>query len=204
MKKRRLGRTNLDVSVIGFGGEWIVPESVENAVAMLRRAYDLGVTYFDTARIYGNSEEKVGIALEDVRDEVVITTKTYHLFDLDAARVDIKQSLHKLRTDHVDIVILQHIDNERTLKQVIEEKSALSVLKELRSQGKLNFIGVSGHRPHILAKAVQIGEFDMILAPFNIINREATEELLPLAKKTRCRRGCDETLRRTKHAVRAA
>ena len=183
MKKRRLGRTNLNVSVIGFGGEWVIPSSVEYACKMYKRALDLGITYFDAARVYGNVEEKLGIALEDVRDKVVIATKTHHLFDPDAARVGLKQSLRNLRTDRVDIVIVQHIDNEKTLEQFMRENSALSVLKEARSQGKLDFIGLSGHKPYVLAKAIRTGEFDMILTPFNIINREVTEELLPLAKK---------------------
>jgi predicted aldo/keto reductase-like oxidoreductase len=121
--------------------------------------------------------------LEDVRDKVVIATKTHHLFDPDAARVGLKQSLRNLRTDRVDIVILQHIDNERHLEQLLGENSALSVLKEARSRGKVDFIGLSGHKPYVLAKAIRTGEFDMILVPFNIITREATEELLPLAKK---------------------
>ena len=183
MKKRRLGRTNLNVSVIGFGGEWVIPSSVEYACKMYKRALDLGITYFDTARIYGNVEEKLGMALEDVREKVVIATKTHHLFDPDAARVGLKQSLRNLRTDRVDIVILQHIDNERHLEQLLGENSALSVLKEARSRGKVDFIGLSGHKPYVLAKAIRTGEFDMILVPFNIITREATEELLPLAKK---------------------
>lgn len=183
MKKRRLGRTNLNVSVIGFGGEWVIPSSVEYACKMYEHAIDLGITYFDAARIYGNVEEKLGMALEDVRDEVVIATKTHHLFDPDAARVGLKQSLRNLRTDRVDIVIVQHIDNEKTLEHFLGENSALPVLKEARSQGKLDFIGLSGHKLNVLAKAIHTGEFDMILAPFNIINREATEELLPLAKK---------------------
>lgn len=183
MKKRRFGRTNLNVSIIGFGGEWIVPASVENACKMIRRAFDLGINYFDTARVYGNCEEKLGMALEDVRDKVVIATKTYHLFDPDAARVDLKQSLRNLRTDRIDIVLLQHVDDERTLEQLMGEKSSLSVLKEARSQGKLDFIGLSGHRPFILAKAIRTGEFDMVLAPFNIINRDAAEDLLPVAKQ---------------------
>jgi hypothetical protein len=183
MKKRRLGRTNLNVSVIGFGGEWVIPSSVEYSCKMYERALDLGINYFDAARIYGNVEEKLGMALEDVRDEVVIATKTHHLFDPDAARVSLKQSLRNLRTDRLDIVIAQHIDNERGLEQFLGENSALPVLKEARSQGKLDFIGLSGHKPNVLAKAIRTGEFDMILVPFNIINREATEELLPLAKK---------------------
>jgi predicted aldo/keto reductase-like oxidoreductase len=183
MKKRRLGRTNLNVSVIGFGGEWVIPVSMENASKMYERALELGINYFDAARIYGNVEEKLGRALEDVRENVVIATKTHHLFDPDAARIGLKQSLRNLRTDRVDIVILQHIDNERHLEQLLGENSALSVLKEARSEGKLGFIGLSGHKPNVLAKAIRTGEFDMILVPFNIITREATEELLPLAKK---------------------
>ena len=183
MKKRRLGRTNLNVSVVGFGGEWVIPTSVEYASKMYARALELGVTYFDTARVYGNVEEKLGMALEDVRDDVVIATKTHHIFDPDAARVGLKQSLRNLRTDRVDIVIVQHIDHERALERFLEEGSALQVLKEARSQGKLNFIGLSGHKPNVLAKAIRTGEFDMILVPFNIITREPTEELLPLAKK---------------------
>ncbi|MEM2108223.1 MAG: aldo/keto reductase [Candidatus Bathyarchaeia archaeon] len=183
MKKRRLGRTNLEVSVIGFGGEWVIPSSVEYACKMYERALELGINYFDAARIYGNVEEKLGIALEDVRDEVVIATKTHHLFDPDAARVGLKQSLRNLRTDRVDIVIAQHIDNEKALEKFLGENSALPVLKEARSQGKIDFIGLSGHKPYVLAKAIETGEFDMILVPFNIITREAAEELLPLAKK---------------------
>ena len=72
MKKRRLGRTNLNVSVVGFGGEWVIPSSVEYALKMYERALELGVTYFDAARVYGNVEEKLGIALEDVREFICI------------------------------------------------------------------------------------------------------------------------------------
>src|SRR4030066_370106 len=129
MKKRRLGRTHLNVSVIGFGGEWVIPVSMENASKMYERALELGINYFDAARIYGNVEEKLGRALEDVRENVVIATKTHHLFDPDAARIGLKQSLRNLRTDRVDIVILQHIDNERHLEQLLGANSALSVLK---------------------------------------------------------------------------
>ena len=182
MHKRRLGRTNLKVSVIGFGGIPIVQASVEKACEMLRRAYDLGINYFDTARAYGNGEEKLGIALEDVRDKVVIATKTHQRTREDAARAGLKQSLRNLRTDRIDIVMLHGIDDEKTLKQAMGKEGSLSALEEARSQGKLDFIGLSGHRPFILAKAIRTGEFDMILVPFNIINREATAELLPLAK----------------------
>jgi aryl-alcohol dehydrogenase-like predicted oxidoreductase len=110
VQRRRLGRTNLKVSVIGFGGIPIIKASVPKAVEMIRCAYDLGINYFDTARAYGNSEEKLGRALEDVRDKVIIATKTHQRTREDAARAGLKQSLQKLRTDKIDIVLLHGID----------------------------------------------------------------------------------------------
>jgi len=183
MQKRRLGRTNLKVSVIGFGGIPIIQTSVPKAVEMIKRAHDLGINYFDTARVYGNSEEKFGTALEEVRDKVVIATKTHQRTREDAARAGIQQSLQKLRTDRIDIVLLHGIDDEKTLEQAMAADGSLVAVKEARKQGKVNFIGMSGHRPLILMKAMRTGEFDMILVPFNIINREASEELFPLAKE---------------------
>jgi len=183
MQKRRLGRTKLRVSVIGFGGIPIVQASVPKACKMIRRAYALGINYFDTARVYGNGEEKLGTALEDIRDKVIIATKTHQRTREDAARAGLKQSLQKLRTDRIDMVLLHGIDDEKTLEQAMAAEGSLTAVKEARKEGKVDFIGISGHRPLILAKAIRTGEFDMILVPFNIINREAIEELLPLAKE---------------------
>jgi len=183
MQKRRLGRTHLQVSVIGFGGIPIIQTSIPKAVEVVKRAYDLGINYFDTARVYGNSEEKYGMALEHVRDKVIIATKTHQRTREDAARAGLKQSLQKLRTDHIDIMLLHGIDDEKTLEQAMANEGSLTALKEARQQGKINYIGMSGHRPLILMKAIRTGEFDMILVPFNIINREASEELFPLAKE---------------------
>ncbi len=183
MQKRRLGRTNLEVSVIGFGGIPIVKVSKEGACKMIRRAFDLGINYFDTARAYGDGEEKLGMALEDIRDKVIIATKTHQRTREDAARAGLKQSLRKLRTNRIDIVFLHGIDDEKTLKQAMKAEGSLTALREARTQGRIDFIGISGHRPYILAKAIKTGEFDVILVPLNLINREATEELLPLAKE---------------------
>jgi predicted aldo/keto reductase-like oxidoreductase len=183
MQKRRLGRTNLKVSVVGFGGIPIIQSSIAKAVEMLRRAYDLGINYFDTARAYGNGEEKYGLALAEIRDNVVITTKTHQRTREDAARMGLKQSLRNLRTDRIDIVMLHGIDDEKTLEQAMGNEGSLAALKEARSQGKLDFIGMSGHSPLVLAKAIRTGEFDVILVPFNIITREASEELFSLAKE---------------------
>ena len=68
MQKRRLGRTDLLVSQVGFGGTWISELAVDQAIAVVRYAFELGINYFDTAKLDGDSEEKIGVALEDVRD----------------------------------------------------------------------------------------------------------------------------------------
>jgi predicted aldo/keto reductase-like oxidoreductase len=183
MQKRRLGRTNLKVSVIGFGGIPIIQATVPKAVEIVKHAYDLGINYFDTARAYGNSEEKIGEALENVRDKVVIATKTHQRTREDAARAGLKQSLRNLRTDYIDIMLLHGIDDEKTLEQAMSPEGSLTAVKEARQQGKVHFIGMSGHRPLTFMKAIRTGEFDIILVPFNIINREASEELFPLAKE---------------------
>lgn len=114
---------------------------------------------------------------------MIIATKTHQRTREDAARAGLKQSLRKLRTDRIDIVFLHGIDDEKTLKQAMKTKGSLTALKEARTQGKIDFIGISRHRPYILAKAIKTGEFDVILVPLNLINREATEELLLLAKE---------------------
>jgi len=183
MQKRKLGRTNLNVSIVGFGGIPIIGASVKEAVKMIRRAFVLGINYFDTARAYGDSEEKFGIALEDVRDKCVIATKTHQRTKEEAARIGLKQSLRNLHTDRIDLVQLHGIDDEKTLEKAISQEGSLAALKEARSQGKVDFIGISGHSPYVLAKAIRTSEFDTVLVPLNLLFREATEELIPLAKE---------------------
>jgi len=76
LQKRRLGRTKLEVSVIGFGAMWLPELKLEECTEMVRKAVELGINYFDTARNYGDSEEKLGIALQDSKDKCVIASKT--------------------------------------------------------------------------------------------------------------------------------
>jgi aryl-alcohol dehydrogenase-like predicted oxidoreductase len=76
MQKRRLGKTGLAVSLVGFGGTWIAQLSSDEATKVVRKAFELGISYFDTAKWDGDSEEKIGSALKGVRDECVIATKT--------------------------------------------------------------------------------------------------------------------------------
>ena len=96
MKIKELGKTGLKVSELGFGGIPIIPLGVEEAVTVVRHCFDLGITFFDTANMYGDSESKIGQALEKVRDKVVLATKTLdRTYEGAAGHID--QSLEKNR-----------------------------------------------------------------------------------------------------------
>ncbi|MGD6851325.1 MAG: aldo/keto reductase [Candidatus Bathyarchaeia archaeon] len=181
MDKRRLGRTNLWVSQVGFGGTWIAELSFTEAVNVLRHAFDLGVNYFDTAVTDGDSEEKIGEALKDVRDQCVIATKTGSRTKRESLE-DFQRSLKRLKTGCLDIIQLHGIDDEKTLRKAMGPDGSLQTCKDAKKTGLVKFIGITGHKPRVLAKALQSGEFDTVLVPINFVTRQALEELLPVAK----------------------
>lgn len=183
MDKRRLGRTGLQVSVIGFGGIPIIALSRNNAINVVTYAYEKGINYFDTARVYGDSEEKIGAALKDVRDDVIIATKTHHRTKEDAARAGLKQSLRNLQTERIDLVQLHGIDSKEVLEKAMGPEGSLKALEEAKTQGKIDFIGITGHNPHVLTEAIESGKFDTVLVPLNVLDRKATEELIPSARR---------------------
>ena len=131
MKKRRLGRTGLEVSVVGFGGIPIIARPRAEAEKVVRYAYEKGITYFDTARFYGDSEEKMGAALKDVRDEIVQATKIIMRTRKDAARA-LKQSFRNLQTDRIDLVNLHSVDSEGELKKATGPDGSLNAPKEAK------------------------------------------------------------------------
>jgi predicted aldo/keto reductase-like oxidoreductase len=182
VQKRKLGRTNLDVSVIGFGAMWLPELKAEECTKVVGKAIDLGVNYFDTARGYGDSEEKLGSALQDVRDKCVIASKTGSKTRKESLE-EVKKSLESLKTDRMDILQLHGIDDSETLKKVMSVGGALETCKEARSKGLVDFIGISSHRPNVLVEAIKTGEFDVVLVPLNVVTRQSLEEFLPLAKE---------------------
>jgi predicted aldo/keto reductase-like oxidoreductase len=182
MQKRRLGRTNLDVSVIGFGAMWLPELKAEECVKVVRRAIELGINYFDTARNYGDSEEKLGLALQGSRDKCVIASKTGSRTKEESLD-QLKKSLKALKTDRIDILQLHGIDNSETLRKALSTGGAIETCKKARAEGLIDFIGISSHRPKILVEAVKTGEFDIVLVPLNVVTRQPIEELLPLAEE---------------------
>ncbi|MEM2905603.1 MAG: aldo/keto reductase [Candidatus Bathyarchaeia archaeon] len=186
MEKRKLGRTELWVSVLGFGGapigEHLPLKSREEAENIVRYAFEEGVTYFDTARSYMNSEETLGAALEPVRDSCIIATKVGDRTKRGAS-VQLRQSLRKLRTNRIGLIQLHGVSSLDDLRKAMGPDGALEALKEARSQGLVDHIGLTGHYPHVLVEAIRTGEFDAVQAPINVITRQALEELVPTAKE---------------------
>lgn len=180
MQRKRLGTTGLEVSEIGFGGIPIIPLSPAEAVAVIRRCFELGITFFDTANMYPTSEEKLGAALEPVRSAVVIATKTAAR-DAAGAAAHIDLSLRLLRTDWIDIFQLHNLSNAAALEQALAPDGAYAAAARAREAGKVRVIGFSSHSPAIAVQALATGLFATVQFPFNFIEVDPLEELLPLA-----------------------
>jgi predicted aldo/keto reductase-like oxidoreductase len=176
-----LGRSGLEVVRIGCGGIPIISEPFDNAVAVVRAALDAGVNYFDNARAYGDSESKMGKALEGRRDEIILATKT-HARDAKTCMEHLETSLTDLRTDRFDIWQLHDISSSDRWEEAMAPGGALEAAKQAQQQGKTRFIGLSSHNPVYLKKAIECGEFDTILLTYNIASRWMEPEILPLAK----------------------
>lgn len=182
MKKVKLGNTGLIVSEVGFGGIPIIPLTMEDGTAVVRHGYDLGITLFDTANVYGDSEKKLGQALYDVREKVVIATKTLGR-DAATAEKHIRRSLENLQTDHIDIYQLHNISNEDALSQVLALGGAYEAAQKAREEGAIRFIGFSSHNVKFAARVCRMGLFSTVQIPFNFIETEAMEEIFGVARE---------------------
>ena len=177
-----LGRTGLKVKKLGFGGIPIQRISEKETIEVIRRCYELGINYFDTARSYTVSEERVGKALEDIRDDVFIATKS-NKRTKDGVLEELEISLKKLRTDYIDVYQLHNVSSNDDWEKVTSPNGALEALYEARDKGKIEHLGVTSHNPAVLTKIVKENLFETIQIPFNYLSTMAEEELLPSSQK---------------------
>ncbi len=180
MKKNRLGKTGLMVSELGFGGIPIMQLDVNDAAKMVRYCFDRGVTFFDTANMYMDSEGKIGQALEGVRDRVVIATKTLERSREKAAE-HIANSLKQLRTDYIDLFQFHNLSEESALETVLAPGGAMEAATEAKVRGQIRHIGFSAHNKDAALKVVQTGLFETVQFPFNFLETQALEALHPAA-----------------------
>lgn len=179
MEKIRLGRTNLMVTRSGFGGIPIQRLTFPEAEKVVRKAYESGFRYFDTARLYTNSEEKIGRALSDVRDDIVIATKTTSTTKK-GVLADIEQSLKNLKTDHVDILQLH---NPNPLPDPDDPESAYAGQLEAKKLGMTRFISITNHKYDNAVEAVKSGLYDTLQFPLSPISSEKELAVIQLCKE---------------------
>lgn len=182
MRYRTLGRTKLEVSEVGFGGIPIQTVSHREAVAVVRRALDLGINFLDTARAYTTSEERIGEAIKGQRGKCVVATKTVARTAQQVEK-DLRTSLSLLGTSSVDLYQLHNVSSDEALKEVMKSGGALDAFKAAQRDGRIDFIGITSHRPTVLIQAINSGEFDTVMVPLNYVERTPLRELIPLANK---------------------
>jgi len=181
MQTRTLGRTGLQVSVVGFGGIPIQGVDFAEAERVLNRALDRGINFFDTARGYTDSEEKIGRALGRRRGEFWLASKSL-VRDAEGITAEVETSLRNLRTDCIDLYQLHAVGSENQLERVLGAGGAYEALQRARTQGKIRFIGITGHSRSVLLKAIETGAFDTVQHPFNPIETEWQDDVIPAAK----------------------
>ena len=176
MKEVTLGSTGIKVNKNGFGALPIQRVSNEEAVKLLRKAYNAGITFFDTARYYSDSEVKVGEAFDGMRDKVVIATKT-GATNVETFWKDLETSLKNLRTDYIDIYQFHNIP---FVPKPGDESGLYDATLEAKAQGKIRHIGITNHRLAVANEAIESGLYETLQFPFCYL---ATEKDLELVEK---------------------
>jgi len=183
---RVLGRTGARVTMLGLGGQILLetPGVHDQAVELINRALDLGITYCDTAAAYYPSETYYGEVMAHRRSEVFLATKTADR-TRDGAWQSIQQSLTNLQTDHVDLIQVHHLDSFDELDQITQPDGALAAMTEARDQGLVRFIGLSSHYADIMLAALDAFDFDTMLArinPLDPVRGDFIGRVLPVAR----------------------
>jgi aryl-alcohol dehydrogenase-like predicted oxidoreductase len=195
METRRLGRTDLEISVLSIGG--LYTSSLAGGEAetrrIMQRAIELGVNAIDTAPAYADSELTVGQALSGLQAPLIITTKLggrpqpFDPQDIDALRASVDESLRLLGRDHIDILMVHEPDRPQQYPWWTSydplDGPALQLMDELKAAGKIRFNGLAGTTITEMTALVRSNRFDVVLAAFNynVLFREARQTLIPAA-----------------------
>lgn len=179
IKKVKLGKTGIWVTKTAFGALPVQRISHEDAKRLLRRAYEEGINYFDTANAYTDSEEKIGQALSDVRHNIVISTKS-GASDKKTVAAHIEESLRRMKTDYIDIF---QFHNPAQLPDINDPNGAFAAALEAKKKGYIRHIGITNHRLNVAKEAVKSGNFETMQFPFCYISGEKDIELMEMCKE---------------------
>ncbi|WP_334305777.1 aldo/keto reductase [Anaerosolibacter sp.] len=171
VEKRILGRTGLEVSVIGFGGIPLQRVDQEMAVQMLQRALQLGINFIDSAKGYTVSETLIGHGLKGQRQHWIIATKSMAR-DYAGMKADVESSLQSFQTDYIDLYQFHNVRTQGQFDEVMGENGAYKALLEAQQEGKIGHIGFTTHDVQMLEKAIESGCFSTVQFPYNIVESQ--------------------------------
>jgi aryl-alcohol dehydrogenase-like predicted oxidoreductase len=190
-----LGRTGATVSTLGYGAMELRSDRLDHDAvdALLNAVLDAGINMIDTSPDYGASEDHIGRAIADRRDEYFLASKCgcavgetvgangpagrEHVFTRENVRAGVEQSLRRMRTDHLDLVQFHISPSPETLA----ENDSVAELLDLRDEGKIRFLGISGTLPH-LPDQIAMGVFDAFQIPYSAVEREHEEAITTAAR----------------------
>ena len=182
MNYQILGKTGLRVSEFGFGGIPIMRLDEKEAIRVIQHAFDCGITFFDTANMYNDSEEKMGKALAGIRDKVIIATKTGRR-DAAGALEHLELSLRNLQTDYIDLYQFHQVSQEKDWQAISSPGGAMETVLKAKEQGRVRHIGITSHSLPMAIQFVQSGLFETIQFPYNFIEEAAEKELFAEARR---------------------
>jgi len=182
METVRLGKTGMTVSRLGFGGIPIQRATEETSIAVVRRCLDLGINFIDTAEVYTTSEARIGKAIAGRREEIILATKSLAR-DREGMEKHLQQSLKRLDVEQIDLYQFHQVGDLKALETVLDRNGPMAALEAARSKGQVKHIGITSHSLDTAKEAVKTGRFETVQFPFNFIECEAADELIPLARE---------------------
>ncbi|MDO5544540.1 MAG: aldo/keto reductase [Eubacteriales bacterium] len=181
MEYRILGKTGMKISRMGFGGIPIQRIDAEGTKTLIHELKEAGVNFIDTARGYTVSEEYLGYALEGIREDFVIATKSMSRTK-EAMAADIDISLKNLRTDYIDLYQMHNITPEQ-LETAMAPGGALEAMLEAKAAGKIRHIGLTAHSLDTFRMALDLQWVETFMFPYNIVETQAEELIAKAAEK---------------------
>ena len=185
--KRMLGRTGVDVTVLGLGGEGILRTYgyEKEAYALINRALDRGITYCESARAYSGSEAYYGKALRERRKDIFLASKS-HARDRKGALLHLQETLTLMKTDHLDLWQIHDVRTREEIEEIFGPGGALEAFVHAKGKGLIRFIGVTGHHdPEVTRQCIERFDFDTVLLPVNPAEpsyKSFIERVIPTAR----------------------
>jgi len=182
--KRLLGKTGEQISILGLGGEGVLRSfgREEQAISMIHRAIDLGITYFESARAYSGSESYYGRALGERRKEIFLASKS-HERTAEGALKHLETTLTNMKVDFLDLWMVHDVRSVKDLDVLFGPKGGINAFEAAKRNHLVKWVGISGHRnPAILSRALDLFPFDTVLMPVNPAEchyRPFLDEILP-------------------------